>query len=161
MSETDFQQGPAAQAIAPIRTGEHFGRKLRYSVAQIVEFARISGDTNPLHLDSGAAHASKFKGPIASGQQSAAMLMGLVASHFSRSDDGVPREALCLNFNFAFKAPIQAETDIDMRWVVSAVEFNARLGGWIGSLNGSAFSGGTDCVVARGTVLVKHAGGRP
>ena len=63
---------------------------------------------------------------------------------------------LCLNFNFAFKAPIHAETDIDMRWFVSAVDFNARLDGWVGQLNGSAFCGGTDCVVARGTVLVKR-----
>lgn len=55
-------------------------------------------------------------------------------------------------------AAILAEADIDMRWLVSAVEFNDRLGGWVGSLNGSAFSGGTDCVVARGTVLVKHLG---
>ena len=155
MSEIEFSTDSADLAQAPIRVGEHFGRLMRYSVAQIAEFARLSGDTNPLHQDSPAARASQFKGPIASGQQSAAVMMGLVASHFSRCDDGVQREMLCLNFNFAFKAPIAAEAPIDMRWIVSAVEFNSRLSGWVGSLNGSAVSHGVDCVIGRGTVLVK------
>jgi len=161
MPETDHTSERAEQAPAPIRVGEHFGRSLRCSVAQIVEFARLSGDTNPLHTDTGAAQASGFHGVIASGQHSAAIMMGLVASHFSRSDDGTLREVLCLNFNFAFKAPIPAELEIDMRWVVSAVEFNVRLGGWVGNLNGSAYCNGTDCVVARGTVLVKQPGAAP
>jgi len=56
----------------------------------------------------------------------------------------------------AFKAPIRAETEVNMRWVVSALEHNQRLGGWVGQLNGNAFSGGTDCVIARATVLVKR-----
>jgi len=43
-----------------------------------------------------------------------------------------------------------------MRGVASALQHNQRLGGWVGQLNGSAFSGGTDCVVARATVLVKR-----
>ncbi len=150
-----------ATAPAPIRVGEHFDRRLRYSVTQIADFARLSGDVNPLHHDPGAGRAAGFAGVIASGQQSAALMMGMVASHFSRRDGGVQREMLCLNFNFAFKAPIVAEADVHMRWLVSAVEFNRRLGGWVGNLNGSAFSGGTDCVVGRGTVLVKHLAERP
>jgi len=165
MSETDFNSdssessASADLAQAPIRVGERFGRSLRYSAAQIAEFALLSGDTNPLHQDSSAVRASQFKGPIASGQQSAAVMMGLVASHFSRQDDGMRREMLCLNFNFAFKSPLVADAQIDMRWIVSAVEFNSRLGGWVGSLNGSAVSGGVDCVVGRGTVLVRNLGG--
>lgn len=143
-------------AVAPIRVGEHFGRTLRYSAAQIVEFARLSQDSNPLHRDDNFESPSAFESIIASGQQSAAVMMGLVASHFSRRDDGVRREMLCLNVNFAFKAPIHAQTEIDMRWFVSSVDFNVRLNGWVGQLNGSAFCGGTDCVVARCTVLVKR-----
>jgi len=145
------------EALAvPVRVGEHFDRQLRYSVAQIAEFARISGDANPLHHAVRPQRGSDFKDVIASGQQTAAAMMGLVASYFSRNDDGIEREMLCLNFNFAFKAPIHAETEIDLRWLVSSVDFNSRLDGWIGQLNGSAFSAGEDCVVARGTVLVRR-----
>lgn len=156
MSEALEAAERAALEGLPLRTGEHFGRRLRYSVAQIAEFARLSGDANPLHHAARPGRHADYGGVIASGQQTAASMMGLVASHLSRNDDGIEREMLCLNFNFAFKAPIQAETEIDLRWLVSSVEFNSRLDGWIGQLNGSAFSAGTDCVVARGTVLVRR-----
>lgn len=156
MSEAVGVAELATRAVEPLRTGEHFARRLRYSVEQIAEFARLSGDANPLHDEARPQRGADFSGVIASGQQTAAVMMGLVASHFSRNDDGIEREALCLNFNFAFRAPIFAETEIDLRWLVSSVEFNARLDGWIAQLNGSAFSAGKDCVVARGTVLVRR-----
>jgi acyl dehydratase len=147
---------PATVDAALIKAGESFSRSLRYSPAQIAEFARLSGDDNPLHHDADAARQANYSGVIASGQQTAAAMMGLVATQLSQPHGDVRREVLCLNFNFAFKSPIHAETEVDVRWLVSSVEYSARLGGWIGQLNGSAFSAGTDCVVARGTVLVKR-----
>jgi acyl dehydratase len=156
MADTASPPPLAERAPAPLRVGEHFGRRLHYDEVQIAEFARLSLDSNPLHREGAAARESAFAGVIASGQHSAALMMGLMASHFSRSDEGVAREMLCLNVNFSFKAPVRARAEVDVRWVVSAVEFNNRLGGWVGQLNGSAFSGGTDCVIARATVLVKR-----
>jgi len=152
------QPAPAQSELgpAPLRVGENFSRTLRYSDEQIVEFARLSMDANPLHRPGAVARESRFAGLIASGQHTSALMMGLVASHLSRSDDGLRREMLCLNCNFAFKAPVRAEVDVDMRWLVSSVEYNARLGGWVGQLNGNAFSSGTDCVIGRATVLVKR-----
>ncbi len=156
MTETDTAD-PTAVETPLIHTGETFGRTLRYSAQQIIDFARLSGDNNPLHLDEAVARQAGYDGIIASGQQTAAQMMGLVASHFSRTDDGQARDMLCLNFNFAFKAPIHTDTDVELRWAVASVEFNPRLDGWIGQLTGHArCDGGTDCVIARGTVLVKH-----
>lgn len=155
MADTAPAPMQAEPGVAPIRVGEHVGSRQSLDEAQIAEFARLSLDHNPLHRGGAQTRGSAFDGVIASGQHTAALMMGLMATHFSRSDDGVAREMLCLNVNFSFKAPVRARTDVDMRWVVSAVEFNKRLGGWVGQLNGSAFSGGTDCVIARATVLVK------
>ena len=45
---------------------------------------------------------------------------------------------LCLHFNFAYREPIFAGSDVAMRWVVSAVEWNASLGGAIAQLEGKA-----------------------
>ena len=161
MTETDTAD-PTTAETPLIRAGEAFARTLRYSAQQIIDFARLSGDTNPLHLDDAAARQAGYDGIIASGQQSATMMMGLVASHFSRADDGQARDMLCLNFNFAFKAPIHADTDVELSWVVASVEFNPRLDGWIGQLNGHArCDGDTECVIARGTVLVKHPADDP
>lgn len=151
---------PVAVDTPLIRNGEQIRSRLRYSVEQIVEFARLTGDANPLHHDQLAAQRAHFGEIIASGQQTASRMMGLVASHFSRRDDGVPREMLCLNFNFAFKAPVFAEQDITILWRVSRIEPSARQGGFIGHLDGTACVAGRACVVGRGTVLVKRAAGR-
>ena len=81
--------------------------------------------------------------------------MGILATHFSRHDDGVPREMLCLNMNFAFKAPVFAGQDLQLRWRVTNIEPSAKLGGLIGHLDGVAsVVRGKPAVVARGTILV-------
>ena len=139
----------------PIVTGEKVRRTMRYTREQIAAFATATGDANPLHFDTLAAQRARHGEIIASGQQTAGQMMGLAATYFSRDDDGCQREMLCLNFNFAFKAPIFAEQDIDMQWTVGAVEWSSRLKGWIGLVDGNARVGGRVCVIGRGTLLVK------
>jgi acyl dehydratase len=141
-----------------IRSGETFSHRLRYTREQIVQFARLTGDANPLHHDRQAAERASFGEIIASGQQTASQMMGLVATHFSRRDDGVPREMLCLNFNFAFRAPVFAEQDIVIAWRVSDVERSTSRGGFIGHVDGDARVAGKPVVIGRGTVLVRRAG---
>jgi acyl dehydratase len=140
-----------------IRLGENFHSELRYTRDQIEQFARLSGDSNPLHYDRLAAERANFGEVIASGQQTASHMMGLVASHFSRRSDGIPREMLCLNFNFAFKAPVFAEQVISIHWRVSNLESSRHRGGFIGHVDGRASVAGKACVIGRGTVLVTRA----
>ena len=138
-----------------IAINELVSRTLCYSHDDIANFARMSLDENPLHLDAQRAQRARFGEIIASGQQTAAALMGMLASHFSRTDDGVPREMLCLNMNFAFKAPVFAGQDLQLRWRVTNIEPSTKLGGLIGHLEGSAsVVRGKPAVVARGTILV-------
>lgn len=144
-----------------IRVGEEFRSLVRYTREQIMQFARLTGDTNPLHHDRQAAERASFGEIIASGQQTASQMMGVVASRFSQRDDGIAREMLCLNFNFAFKAPIFAEQDIHLSWRVTKIEASMRQGGFIGHLDGQASVAGRPCVVGRGTILVKRAATRP
>ena len=140
-----------------IRVGEKLTRTLRFSREDIAAFARMSLDENPLHLDSQLAQRTRFGEIIASGQQSAAVLMGMLATHYSRADDGVVRQMLCLNMNFAFKAPVFADQDIKLECRVSAVEWKARLNGVLAQLDGTAAAGaGHPAVVARGSILVKE-----
>lgn len=138
-----------------IRVGESMQRSLRYSRQDITDFARLTGDVNPLHIDIDAAHRAGYHELIASGQHTTSQMMGLAASYFSRSDDGVAREMLCLNFDFAFKHPIHAEQDIEIRWRVHGIVKTTRQGAVIGHIEGEAHVGGRDCVVGRGTVLVR------
>ncbi|MFY9512452.1 MAG: MaoC family dehydratase [Rubrivivax sp.] len=139
-----------------ISEGEQMQALVRYTRDEITAFASLTGDANPLHHDRQAAERASFGEIIASGQQTASRMMGLVASHFSRSDDGVPREMLCLNFNFAFKSPVFAEQDIRIVWRVSEIERSTSRGGFIGHVDGTASVAGKACVVGRGTVLVRR-----
>ena len=77
--------------------------------------------------------------------------MGILATHFSRHDDGVLREMPCLNMNFAFEAPVFAGQDLQLRWRVTNIEPSTRLGHLDGS---AAVVRGKPSVVARGTILV-------
>lgn len=143
-----------------IRVGEAVQAQVRYTREQIIQFARLTGDANPLHHDRQIAERASFGEIIASGQQTASQMMGLAATHFSRDGDGVPREVLLLNFNFSFKVPVFAEQDIHIEWRVSEVQPNSRRGGYVGQVDGTASVAGRACVVGRGTVLVtRRAGG--
>lgn len=140
---------------APVAVAEHCERVVSFSRAAIAEFAHLTGDANPLHYDPEAAARAHHGRIIASGQHTTSHLIGLAATHFARKCEHYAREVLCLNFNFAFKAPIFAEQDIEMQWTVGSVEWSSRLMGWIGLVDGNARVGGRVCVIGRGTVLVK------
>jgi len=64
---------------------------------------------------------------------------------------------LCLHFNFAYREPIFADSDVHLRWVVSSTEWNAGLDGVIAQLEGKATVADAPAVIARGTVLVRRA----
>lgn len=139
--------------------GTRCERTVRFSREQIAEFARLTGDANPLHTDEATARRARHGRIIASGQQTAAQMIGLASTHCARAEDGQTREVLCLNFNFSFKAPVFADVDVDLQWTVGAREHSERLGGSIWHLEGTAVSGGRICLVGRGTVMVKPVAG--
>ncbi|RZJ08096.1 MAG: hypothetical protein EOP39_14705 [Rubrivivax sp.] len=150
---------PGVETTPLIRIGETCESHVRFTRDDIATFARLTGDSNPLHYDMQAAQRARHGEIIASGQQTTAMMIGLVASHFSRADDGHGRELLCLNFNFAFKAPVFAEQELVLYWRVATVEWNETLGGWLAHVDGRAtVRNAHPCVIGRGTLLVKGVG---
>jgi acyl dehydratase len=142
------------RVIAP---GETISKTLRFSREDIIAFARMSHDQNPLHLDARAAQRARFGEIIASGQHTASILMGMLATHYSRDTDGVKREMLCLNMNFAFKGPVFADQEVVLHWKVATAQWNSKLQGVLAHLDGAAsVVEGKPLVIARGTILVKE-----
>jgi acyl dehydratase len=140
-----------------VRVGERIEHVAHYTRDEISRFATLTLDLNPVHHDREAARRAGLVDVIASGQHTSALMSGLAASHFSRDDDGVARSMLCLHFNFAYREPIFAGSDVTMCWVVSSTEWNASLDGVIAQLEGKATVAGAPAVIARGTVLVRRA----
>ena len=138
--------------------GEEIRKTTHFTREDIMLFAQMSLDANPMHRDLQAAQRASFPDILASGQHTAAVLMGFMASHFSRQDDGLRREMLCLNTNFAFKLPVFADQPLELFWRVQSAQWNNKLGGVLVQLDGHAsVSAGRPCVVARATILVKEA----
>lgn len=142
--------------VAPIRVGETVSTKVHFSLADIAAFATACHDRNPLHRDESAASNSRFGAVIASCSHAPSMLMGLSASYFSRSDDGIKREMVGLNYNFAFKAPVYADEDIELTWRVVTVDWHTKLQGYLAQIEGLASTVRSgESLIARGTILVK------
>jgi acyl dehydratase len=131
---------------------------MRYSRDDIEKFARLTLDENPLHRDAALARRAGFDDVIAAGQHTSAIMMGFMATHFARHDDGVRREVLCLNFNFSYKLPVKPDRELLLRWSVATVVWNSKLGGMLAHLDGNATQEGASApsVVGRGTILVKE-----
>jgi acyl dehydratase len=140
-----------------IQLGETIAKTVRVPRDEIAAFAQMSHDENPLHTDARVAQRARFGEIIASGQHTASILMGMLATHFSRHDDGIYREMLFLNMNFSFKGPVFADRDVRLQWRVSAVQWNSKLEGLLAHLDGAAsIVEGKPLVIARGTILVKE-----
>ena len=150
---------PEGRARHPglVRVGECIAHTVRFTREEIGRFAAMTLDLNPLHHDARAARRAGQADVIASGQHTSGVMSGLAASWFTRSSDGLAREMLCLNFNYACKAPVPAGRDVRLLWEVREVEWNETLQGFIAQLAGEARVGDTVALVARGTVLVRAA----
>ena len=146
-----------AAVAALVRVGERIEHVAHYTREEISRFAMMTLDSNPVHHDREAAVRAGMPDVIASGQHTSALMSGLAATYFSRADDGVARSMLCLHFNFAYREPIFADSEVPMRWVVSSTEWNASLNGVIAQLEGKATVANAPAVIARGTVLVRRA----
>jgi acyl dehydratase len=157
MNDASLIIAEEAAIAALVRVGEGIEHAVRYSRDEIARFAALTLDLNPVHHDPEAARRAGLADVIASGQHTSALMSGLAASHFSRGDDGVARSMLCLHFNFAYREPIFADSEVVLRWVVSSTEWNAGLDGVIAQLEGKASVGDAQAVIARGTVLVRRA----
>jgi acyl dehydratase len=116
--------------------GARFERTVRWTTDEIVAFADLVGDANPVHHDAEYSRGTRFGGLIASGGQTVAYLMSLCASQTSVDAPGVG-----LEFNFKLLGPAKPEDDIVLRWEVTGVEASERPAGTIVALRGEAVGG--------------------
>ena len=143
----------AARAPGPVRVGERFSRTLTLDARSIHEFAIAAGDHNPLHHDAAFARGTRFGGIIASGTHYVALLMGLVATHFSAEV-----AAAGLEFSFQLKKPVRAGDTITLAWTVAEITPKASLKGDIVTLRGSITTQDeVEVLTSMGKVVVFHS----
>ena len=145
-----------AQSEAPAFAGETFTMRVRIADDEIPAFAHSVHDHNPLHHDLGVALAAGYRGLIASGTQLGSIFMAMTATHFAKpTASGLRRSGVGMGFDIRFRAPVYADEDIDLRWIVTGSERKDSLNGWITRLEGDARSGDTLLLSGTGTLLLR------
>jgi acyl dehydratase len=133
-----------------VLVGERITEEARFSKEEIVEFARLAGDFNPLHHDEEFAKSTRFGGIIASGTQTASRFMGMTATHFSKRG-----ASLGLEFTLRFAGPVHPEERLEMVWEVVEVTHKPKLNGEIVKIDGRVTNPAGEVVLTgTGTVLV-------
>lgn len=122
----------AVSAPAAPRVGETFSRSVTLDARTIHEFALAAGDHNPLHHDAVYAESTRFGGVIASGTHYVALIMGLVATHFTAQG----QTAAGLEFSFRLKKPVRAGDTITLTWTLAEITPKESLRGDILTLDG-------------------------
>ena len=129
---------------------ERFSSEVTLTPALVSTYAQGVGDTNPVHHDAVFAAATRYGRPIASGTHTTALLLGLTASHYSRSASMVG-----LEFWVRFRRPIFADETIRLEWLVVRVTPNGKLGGDVVELRGRIRNQkGRHALGAKGRILV-------
>ena len=84
--------------------------------ADIVLFAGVSGDTNPVHLDEEFAKGTMFKGRIAHGMLTAAFISAVLGAKLPGPG------AIYLSQSLKFKAPVRIGDTVRARVVATTVD---------------------------------------
>ena len=146
----------SAPGDLPATVGETFTMRSRLSDDEIPAFAISVHDHNPLHHDLATALSAGYRGLIASGTQLGSIFMAMTATHFAKpTASGLKRSGVGMGFDIRFRAPVYANEDIDLRWIVTGIERKDSLNGWITRLEGDARSGETLLLSGTGTLLLR------
>jgi acyl dehydratase len=139
--------------VAQVLVGERITEEARFSKKQIVDFAKLAGDFNPLHHDEEFAKTTRFGGIIACGPQTASRFLGMTATHFSKRG-----ASLGLEFTLRFAGPVRPEERLEMAWEVVGVTHKPKLNGEIVKIEGRVTNPAGEVVLTgTGKVLVAHS----
>jgi 3-hydroxybutyryl-CoA dehydratase len=106
------RQGYALEDLVVGMTASYFHT---LTEADVVDFADLTGDHNPLHLDEAFAQKTRFKGRIAHGM--------LTASFFSTVIAMMPGPGtIYLSQSLAFRAPVRIGDTVEAQVTVTEID---------------------------------------
>ena len=88
--------------------------------ADIVLYAGVSGDTNPVHLDDEYAAETMFKGRIAHGMLTAAFISAVLGARMPGPG------AIYLSQTLKFRAPVRPGDTVTARCEVTSIDLDKR-----------------------------------
>ena len=104
------------RAAEGLQVGDTFRTSRTFTEDDVIRFARISRDYNPVHFDARFAKAKNFSAPICHG-----LLVASLATEI-----GGQIGWLASSMNFRFKGPVYVGETITCSWVITAIDQNGR-----------------------------------
>jgi len=119
------------------------------SEQDVIDFARVSGDHNPLHMDEDYARKTQFKGRIAHGALSASYISAILGNDLPGPG------AVFMELNLKFVRPVRiGDTVTSSAEVIEMIERGCRV-----RLSVKGEVGGKTCM--KGDALVMVPSGKP
>ena len=109
-------RGVRSVTLGELRVGDSAQATKTISAADILAFAELSGDFNPIHVDASFAAACGFERPVAHG----ALAIGVAAGILGTMLPGLGTVALCVGVEF--RAPVLAWDAVTARAEVVEVD---------------------------------------
>ena len=100
----------------------------RFSQADVADFARITGDNNPLHLDADYAATTPFKRPIIHGMLGASVFTKVLGTEFPGYG------SVYLGQTLEFLRPMFVETDYEAVFTVKSTNADKHTAEILGEL---------------------------
>ncbi|QDK81680.1 MaoC family dehydratase [Spirosoma sp. KCTC 42546] len=88
----------------------------RFSQAEVADFARVTGDNNPLHLDPDFAAQTPFKRPIIHGMLGASVFTKVLGTEFPGYG------SVYLGQTLEFLRPMFVDTDYEATFTVQSID---------------------------------------
>jgi acyl dehydratase len=104
------------RAAEGLQTGDTFTTSRTFTDDDVICFAKISRDYNPVHFDARFDRARRFPAPICH---------GLLAASLA-TEIGGQIGWLASAMNFRFKGPVYVGETITCHWVITALDPNGR-----------------------------------
>lgn len=106
----------AGRFVEDLAVGQSESYTKTVTQADIVKFAEVSGDTNPIHLDAAYAATTPFKGCIAHGMLSVGFISAVLGTKLPGPG------AIYLGQSLKFKAPVKPGDTVVARATITAIE---------------------------------------
>lgn len=116
----DSMQGSRGYCLEDLETGmvERFSKTV--TEADIVLYAGITGDTNPLHLDQDYAETTMFKGRIAHGMLTAGFVSAVLGTRLPGPG------AVYVDQSLSFKRPVRIGDTVTAEVTVKSIDSDSR-----------------------------------
>lgn len=123
----------------PVAVGDRAQLSKTVTEDDVVAFARVTGDTQALHLDDGFAARTRFKGRIAHGMLSAGLISAALGTKLAPES-----LVIYLSQQMRFRLPVAIGDTITAEVEVTAIDAEKRI-----------VTARTDCLNQRGEAVVK------